>query len=99
LPQNSNFQGKNSTNFQIKCVQTKEKEVFFPVCQNPANTQCEVKCDVDALTELASVSNFKGNVFRLYQFWELFVVMSLIWISQTVIWCLQDSICFDLLGN
>lgn len=96
---NLNFQGKTSAVFRIKRVQTKEKEVFFPICRNPANTQCEVKCDINAITGSAAVSYFQGNIFGLYQFWELFVAMSLIWISQSVTWCLQDSICFDLLGN
>lgn len=94
-----NFKKENFNIFQIESVKTKKKEVFFPVCQQPVTTRCDINCPNDVIMELANVSNFKGNVLSLQQFWEFCIVISLLWISQAITWSLQDPICFNLLGK
>lgn len=44
-------------------------------------------------------SKLKECIFSLRQFWEFFIVMRVYWISQSITWSLQDSICFELLGT
>lgn len=49
--------------------------------------------------DLITPQKFKGSVLELNQFWIFFLLVSLFWVGQAVIYSLGDSICFDLLGK
>ncbi|XP_026804101.1 major facilitator superfamily domain-containing protein 6-like isoform X1 [Rhopalosiphum maidis] len=99
LSNNLRDQIENNYGFEVKSVQFKETQVFFPTCLKPVSTRCKIDCSNDVIMELATTTVFEGSIFGLHQFWEYFIVMSLFWISQAITWSLQDPICLDLLGT
>lgn len=69
------------------------------VCNTSLRSQCNVQCESEVIMDLITPQKFKGSVLGLNQFWIFFLLISLFWISQAVIYSLGDSICFDQLGN
>lgn len=70
-----------------------------PVCNTSLRSQCQVQCSSEVIMDLITPQKFKGSVLELNQFWIFFLLISLFWVGQAVIYSLGDSICFDLLGN
>lgn len=70
-----------------------------PTCNNRLKSQCQVQCSSETIMDLITVPNFEGSVLVLSQFWIFFVIVCVFWISQAAVYCLGDSICFDLLGK
>lgn len=85
--------------FQVTSMQIKDLHILLPSCQKPVSAQCEIDCSNEVIMELATVSKLRNNFLGSYQFWVFFMILSLFWISQAIVWTLQDPICFDLLGN
>lgn len=85
--------------FQVISAQIKGAQVSLPACQKPVSTQCKIDCSNEVLMELTAVPKFINSVLDLHQFWIFFTIINLFWISQAIIWVLQDPICFELLGN
>ncbi|KAL5233970.1 hypothetical protein ACI65C_001380 [Semiaphis heraclei] len=70
-----------------------------PVCNSSLRSQCQVQCNSEAFMDLITPQKFKGSVLELSQFWIFFLLISLFWVCQAIIYSLGDSICFDQLGN
>lgn len=75
-----------------------ESEVAKPFCSTSLRSQCEVQCSSEVIMDLITPEKYKGSVLELKQFWIFFLLVSLFWVCQAVIYSLGDSICFDQLG-
>ncbi|XP_050443469.1 major facilitator superfamily domain-containing protein 6-like [Adelges cooleyi] len=85
--------------FPITYSQIGQTRVLSPVCYHPVENLCKIDCSNDDLMELATSKKFKGNVMKLHTFWLYMTLMSIAWGSMAVIWCHQDTICLDILGD
>ncbi|XP_015372484.1 PREDICTED: major facilitator superfamily domain-containing protein 6-B-like isoform X2 [Diuraphis noxia] len=70
-----------------------------PVCNSSLRSQCQIQCNSEVIMDLIIPQKFKGSVLELSQFWIFFLLISLFWVCQAIIYSLGDSICFDQLGN
>lgn len=82
----------------VKSLKIEKNLVQFPFCQKSVNTHCKIECNNDVIMRLATHPITKG-IFHLHQFQEFIIIVTLFWISQAAVWSLQDSICFNILGN
>lgn len=84
----------------MKSIRIDETQIVSPACQKAASARCRMDCTDDTLMELATTPKYNvQSIFELSEFWKFFIVLSVFWISQAIIWNLQDPICFDLLGR
>lgn len=70
-----------------------------PFCDSKVKSQCKVQCSSPIIMDLLTPQTFDGSVLELNQFWIFFLIVSLFWLSQSAIYSLGDSICFDQLGK
>lgn len=63
-------------------------------------TSCDVKCDNPTVTEFITESKIPNNeVWGLYQFWLLFLLLVLSWSGMALVVSVGDAICFGMLGT
>ncbi|KAK9500670.1 hypothetical protein O3M35_001894 [Rhynocoris fuscipes] len=109
-PQTLNFNSYISpkhTNQIGKCIYIRLKEVEFlpnhfvtPYCNSLQEAPCDMTCESVEISEISVNPKVKDNeVIYLYQFWLFVIFLVISWVSQSVVVCIGDSICFELLGD
>lgn len=66
----------------------------------PFKSICDAKCDNPSVSEIITESKIPNNqVWGIYQFWLLFLLLVLSWSGMAVVVSVGDAICFGMLGN
>jgi len=58
-----------------------------------------MNCSNNIITELPTVTTYRGNVLNLYQFWIFFILVASYWACITITNALINPICLDTLGK
>lgn len=80
---------------------TLDNRTFTPPCTpNPFISTCNVDCNDSQINNMIPEPAIDDTeVYGLYQFWNLLILMVLGWIGQAIAVSVGDAICFELLGD
>ncbi|XP_060834215.1 major facilitator superfamily domain-containing protein 6-like protein B isoform X1 [Rhopalosiphum padi] len=90
----------NSYVFQVLSVQINDTQLLSPTCQCHFKTFCHImNCSNNKITDIATVTTYRGNVLNLYQFWIFFILVATYWACITISTSLINPICLETLGE
>lgn len=96
------FQIKNCIYSEVRSAQFNQnnnRSSQLLVCRTESmiDTKCNIRCPNVALMDILNPTN--KNVLYRYEFWLLFFLILLNWVSMAVNTSISDTVCFSLLGK